>query len=185
MAGNYGGAWQVRNTYAVFCDVCGLNALSPQLQQLEFSQFKGPILMTSNCILEPRKSYKDRIFTVNAAGFPGVKHITGTDYSAVIDAALKSDGYVAPPQTNHTVLTGFGHNAILGVADKGARVVYFLLYARARVCVFVVSLVLTLLSQLWRASRAVRSSTFSSLAAAMALRANATTSRRLPRQCQR
>lgn len=123
LAGNYGGAWQ--------------------LQQMEFSQFKGPILMTSNCILEvwpkyvwvcfwfltlflfvcfvspqPRKSYKDRIFTCNAAGFPGVKHVEDGDFSQVIKAAQDMEGFTKTPASEHFVLTGFGHNAVLGVADK-------------------------------------------------------------------
>ncbi len=96
--GNFGGAWQ--------------------LQQLEFSQFKGPIIMTSNCILEPRKSYKDRIYTTNATGFPGVKHLEGMDFSGVIAQALSMEGFTAAPKNDHSVLTGFGHNAVLGVADK-------------------------------------------------------------------
>ena len=97
--GNYGGAWQ--------------------LQQMEFGLFKGPILMTSNCILEPRKSYRDRIYTTNAAGFPGVKHLKTNDFSAVIEQALSMDGFPEPkvPST-HTLTTGFGHNAVLAVADK-------------------------------------------------------------------
>jgi hydroxylamine reductase len=96
--GNFGGAWQ--------------------LQQMEFSQFKGPILMTSNCILEPRKSYRHRIYTTNAAGFPGVAHLATNDFSTVIEQALSMDGFTAPQKSDHTVLTGFGHNAVLGVADK-------------------------------------------------------------------
>jgi len=99
--GNYGGAWQ--------------------LQQMEFSQFKGPIIMTSNCIIEPRKSYRDRIYTTNATGYPGVKHISDMDFTPVVQQALAMDGFTgdeAMTKTATTVLTGFGHEAVLGVADK-------------------------------------------------------------------
>lgn len=98
LAGHYGGAWQ--------------------LQQAEFSAFKGPIIMTSNCILEPRKSYRDRIYTCNATGYPGVKHIANGDFRAVIAQAQAMEGYTKPPAVEHHMLTGFGHNAVLGVADK-------------------------------------------------------------------
>jgi hydroxylamine reductase len=98
LKGHYGGAWQ--------------------LQQLEFSQFKGPIIMTSNCIIEPRKSYMDRIWTTNVVGWPGVKHLSTADYTPVIKQALAGEGFKAPAKAEGSMLTGFGHNAVLGVADK-------------------------------------------------------------------
>ncbi|MHB1460807.1 MAG: hydroxylamine reductase [Armatimonadota bacterium] len=96
LVGNYGGAWQ--------------------LQVREFSQFPGAVLMTTNCIQDPSPVYKGRIFTTGMVAFPGVQHVAGRDFSAVIKAALEADGFVndAPEQF---ITVGFGHNAVLGVAD--------------------------------------------------------------------
>lgn len=98
LVGNYGGAWQH--------------------QKIEFAAFPGPILMTTNCIVEPRRSYKHRIFTRSAVGFPGVQHIEADDFSTLIAAALAEPGFAQDELPEKTILTGFGHNAVLSVADK-------------------------------------------------------------------
>ncbi|MCK9989612.1 MAG: hydroxylamine reductase [Rugosibacter sp.] len=97
LAGNYGGAWQD--------------------QQTEFAAFPGPILMTSNCIIEPQPQYRQRIFTAGPVGWPGVRHIENHDFSVLIQAAQALPGFKedAPEKT---VTVGFGHNAVLGVADQ-------------------------------------------------------------------
>ncbi len=95
--GNYGGAWQD--------------------QAREFDAFPGAILMTTNCIQKPRDSYKDRIFTCGLVGWPGVTHIPDRNFKPVIDAALAAEGFSAD-EPEKSILVGFGHNAILGVADK-------------------------------------------------------------------
>ncbi len=97
LVGNYGGAWQD--------------------QAQDFTAFPGAILMTTNCIQAPKDSYRARIFTSGLVSWPGVKHIEGHNFKPVIDAALAAPGFAsdAPEQS---ILVGFGHNAILGVADK-------------------------------------------------------------------
>jgi hydroxylamine reductase len=97
LAGNYGGAWQD--------------------QAKEFDEFPGAILMTTNCIQTPRQSYKARIFTSGLVAFPGVAHIGDGNYSQVINAALAAPGFDSDAPEK-TILVGFGHNAILSVADK-------------------------------------------------------------------
>lgn len=101
LVGNYGGAWQD--------------------QAKEFDAFPGSILMTTNCIQKPRDSYKDRIFTTGLVGWPGVKHIEAVngkkDFSAVIEKALEVGGF-EEDSDGKNILVGFGHNAVLGVADK-------------------------------------------------------------------
>jgi hydroxylamine reductase len=97
LAGNYGGAWTD--------------------QAKEFDEFPGAILMTTNCIQRPMGSYKDRIFTSGMVGWPGVKHITDRDFSPVIAAALASPGF-AEDGGDEEITVGFGHNAVLSVADK-------------------------------------------------------------------
>jgi hydroxylamine reductase len=97
LVGNYGGAWQD--------------------QAEEFAAFPGAIVMTTNCIQEPKKSYADRIFTMNAVQWPGVQHLQGADFSPAIAAALATPGF-AEDGPDDTILTGFGHAAVLGVADK-------------------------------------------------------------------
>ena len=99
--GNYGNAWWK--------------------QKQEFSSFNGPILMTTNCIVAPADSYKDRIFTTGATGFPGVKHIAGEigeekDFSEIIELAKKSP---APTELETgEILGGFAHNQVFALADK-------------------------------------------------------------------
>ncbi|MCE5340336.1 MAG: hydroxylamine reductase [Planctomycetaceae bacterium] len=96
LVGHYGTAWQNQRT--------------------EFDAFSGSILVTTNCIMLPKDSYKDRIFTCGIAGCAGVEHIKGRDFSKVIDKALKS----APLKENKvgTLSTGFHYTAVLGLADK-------------------------------------------------------------------
>lgn len=97
LMGNYGGAWQ--------------------LQKFEFPKFPGPIVMTTNCIIEPRKSYKDRIYTVNSVGYDGVKHIKNREFAPVIQHALQMEGFTEDAPETRT-MTGFGHHAVLGIADQ-------------------------------------------------------------------
>lgn len=87
-----------------------------QNQQKEFAEFPGAILMTTNCIQRPADSYKDNIFTTGLVGWPGVTHV-GKDFTPVIEKALSMPGF-AKDEDRGTVLTGFGRNAVLGVADK-------------------------------------------------------------------
>ena len=96
MAGNWGGAWQD--------------------QHKEFQSFPGAIVFNTNCIQKPADNYKDRLFSWDRVQFPDVKHIDGWDFSALIDCALAADGF--PDAPGQEILTGFGHNAVLGVADK-------------------------------------------------------------------
>lgn len=96
LVGNYGTAWQN--------------------QKKEFDEFNGAILVTTNCIMLPKESYKDRIFTCGIAGCAGVKHIQGKDFSEVIEKALSSSPLPDNPQG--TLNTGFHHSAVLGLADK-------------------------------------------------------------------
>jgi hydroxylamine reductase len=95
LAGNYGGSWVD--------------------QADEFNAFPGAILMTSNCIQKPMESYKARIFTAGAVAWPGVMHISGTDFSPVIAAALTAPGFAEDGPAD-SITTGFGHDAVLGVA---------------------------------------------------------------------
>ena len=86
-------------------------------QQKEFPGFPGPILMTTNCLVPPKESYKDRVFTTGPVGYPGLVHIEGEDFSAVIDKALQMPGF--PEDTNgRAVMVGFARQAVLGVAEK-------------------------------------------------------------------
>jgi len=98
LVGNYGGAWQD--------------------QRKEFEAFPGAILMTTNCIQKPADSYKDRIFTSGLVAWPGVRHIgRDRDFSPVIEAALAAPGFAAD-EPEKTILVGFGHQAVLGAAEK-------------------------------------------------------------------
>lgn len=98
--GNYGNAWWK--------------------QKEEFESFHGPILMTTNCIVPPKGSYKDRLYTTGAAGYPGCKHISGEigeekDFSAIIEQAK----HCAPPEEieRGEIIGGFAHNQVLALAD--------------------------------------------------------------------
>jgi len=88
-----------------------------QNQQKEFPEFPGPILFTTNCIQKPRDEYKDRVFTNGLVGWPGVKHISDKDYSAVVEMALAMPGFTDDVDKG-SVMVGFARNAVLGVADK-------------------------------------------------------------------
>ena len=96
LVGNYGGAWQD--------------------QQQEFADFPGAIVMTSNCIIEPQDSYRDRIFTRGPVGWPGITHIEGTDYSAVIAAANAQPGFTVDAPVKE-ITTGFARNTVMSVAE--------------------------------------------------------------------
>jgi hydroxylamine reductase len=96
LAGNFGGAWQD--------------------QAKEFVNFPGAIIFNTNCIQKPADSYKDRLFTWGLVQWPDVKHVDGWDFSAVIKKAQEGEGFAENP--GQQILTGFGHNAVLGVADK-------------------------------------------------------------------
>ena len=88
-----------------------------QNQGKEFAEFPGAILMTTNCIQKPKDAYKDNIFTAGLVGWPGVTHIADNNFAPVIEKALALPGF--PKDTNgREVMCGFGHNAVMGVADK-------------------------------------------------------------------
>ena len=96
LVGNYGSAWQV--------------------QKNEFDAFGGPILATTNCVLTPKEGYQDRLFTCGITGVPGATHIEGRNFKPLIDKAKS-----LPPRAERlgkTLMTGFHHTAILGIADK-------------------------------------------------------------------
>lgn len=101
LVGNFGGAWQD--------------------QQKEFDNIPGCILMTTNCLMRPRETYKDRIFTTSVVGWDGVKHIAKDkegkkDFSEIINKALELGGY-KEDQEPHEILVGFGHHATLSNAE--------------------------------------------------------------------
>ncbi len=99
-AGNYGNAWWK--------------------QKEEFESFNGPILMTTNCIVPPADSYKDRLFTTGATGYPGCKHIDGEygqikDFSEIIELAKKCE---APTEIEQgEIVGGFAHEQVFALAD--------------------------------------------------------------------
>ncbi|MBE9547752.1 MAG: hydroxylamine reductase [Proteobacteria bacterium] len=101
-AGNYGNAWWK--------------------QREEFESFNGPILMTTNCIIQVKDSYKDRIFTTGVVGYPGVKHIPdrseggAKDFSEIIELAKKCDPPVEIEKGE--IVGGFAHHQVLELADK-------------------------------------------------------------------
>ena len=97
LAGNYGGAWQD--------------------QQKEFNAFPGAIVMTTNCIQRPAESYKARIYTTGLVEWPGVTHLVSGDFGPAIAASLKAEGFAADGDPK-TILVGFGHNTVMGVAGK-------------------------------------------------------------------
>jgi hydroxylamine reductase len=88
-----------------------------QNQQKEFAAFPGAILMTTNCLQRPVESYKNNLFTAGPVAFPGVPHIEGRDFSAVINKALELPGFQEDTD-GKSVLVGFGRNAVLSVAGK-------------------------------------------------------------------
>jgi hydroxylamine reductase len=96
LVGNFGTAWQN--------------------QKKEFDSFSGAILVTTNCVMIPKDSYKGRMFTCGIAGVAGVKHIKNRDFSDVIKKALSQPKLPENPQG--TLSTGFHYTAVLGMADK-------------------------------------------------------------------
>ena len=100
-AGNYGNAWWK--------------------QKEEFESFNGPILMTTNCIVPPKDSYKDRLWTTGAAGYPGCKHIDAAygetkDFTPIIEQAKKC---AAPTEIETgTIVGGFAHEQVFALADQ-------------------------------------------------------------------
>lgn len=88
-----------------------------QNQRQEFQKFPGSILMTTNCIQKPDDVYKDNIFTTGMVGWPGVKHVRNGDFGPVIEKALALPGF-ASDEDKGSVIVGFAHNSVLGVADK-------------------------------------------------------------------
>ena len=101
LVGNFGGAWQN--------------------QQKEFDNIPGCILMTTNCLMKPRDSYKDRIFSTSVVGWDGIKHIGkdengNKDFSEIINKALSLGGFEKDEEVKE-ILVGFGHKATLSHAD--------------------------------------------------------------------
>lgn len=88
-----------------------------QNQQKEFEVFPGPIVMTTNCLMPPKESYKDRVFTLGPVGYPGVKHLSEENFAPVIDMAVKFEGFIED-KPGKEIMTGFARNAVLSVADK-------------------------------------------------------------------
>jgi hydroxylamine reductase len=86
-----------------------------QNQQREFPNFPGAILMTTNCIQKPQQNYQANIFTTGPVGWPGVQHVSGEDFTTVINKALEMPGFVEDFEAK-TVMVGFGRNAVLSVA---------------------------------------------------------------------
>ncbi len=87
-------------------------------QTREFSGFPGPIVMTTNCLVPPKESYKDRVFTMGPVGYPGLKHIKGSNFQPVIDMANSMDGFGAVRGNEKYVTTGFARDAVLSLADN-------------------------------------------------------------------
>jgi len=100
--GNYGNAWWKQNE--------------------EFEKFNGPILMTTNCLIPPRDSYKNRVFTTGTVGYPGMNHIPDRkdgkhkDFSKIIEMAKKCS---SPTEIEKgEIIGGFAHNQVIALADK-------------------------------------------------------------------
>ena len=95
-----------------------------QNQQKEFDAIPAPVLFTTNCIMPVRESYGDRVFTTSVVGYPGMTHIgEAKDFTPVIARALELGGYpggrkMTGVNGGDTLTTGFGHGAVLSVADK-------------------------------------------------------------------
>lgn len=101
LAGHFGSAWQN--------------------QQKEFKDFPGSILFTTNCIQNPRESYKDRIFTTGLVAWPDVEHIVKKngkkDFTEIIEKALELGGFIED-KVEKEITVGFGHKSVLSIADK-------------------------------------------------------------------
>ena len=97
LAGNYGSGWQN--------------------QQVEFAKFPGPVVMTSNCIIDPNGgNYGDRIWTRSIVGWPGVQHLEGEDFAPVIAQALQLPGF-RYSEIEQEITVGFGRQTLLSAAD--------------------------------------------------------------------
>lgn len=97
LAGNYGGGWQD--------------------QQIEFAQFPGPIIMTSNCIIDPFVgNYSDRIWSRSIVGWPEINHLEGNDFSPVIAMAQQMAGFPYS-EIEHKITVGFGRHTLLDATD--------------------------------------------------------------------
>ena len=93
-----------------------------QSQRVEFADLPAPVLFTTNCLMPPAASYADRVFTTGPVAYPGMMHVEaapdgGKDFEPLIQRALELGGYAAATDTTGTFTTGFGHSAVLGVAD--------------------------------------------------------------------
>ena len=86
-------------------------------QKKEFEKFPGAILMTTNCLMPPKRSYKKNIFTTGTVGWPGVTHLNKKNLTPLIEKALELPGYPKDAE-DKKLLVGFGRNAVLNVADK-------------------------------------------------------------------
>jgi len=93
LVGNFGTAWQA--------------------QKMEFASFPGPVVVTTNCLIEPRRAYKGRVYTMNEVGMDGVHHLHDRDFTPVIEAARKEKGFpfTIEPVRYHTV--GFHHRTVV------------------------------------------------------------------------
>ena len=98
LVGHFGGAWM--------------------LQREEFAAFPGAIVMTTNCLMEPQPAYRDRLFTRGLVSFPGIPHLADGDFAPAIAAAIAAEGFAEGDADARTHITGFGHDAVLGVADS-------------------------------------------------------------------
>lgn len=108
LAGNFGTAWQS--------------------QQKEFDNIPAPVLFTTNCLMPPRPSYQDRVYTTSVVGYEGLTHITGDengnkDFTPLIEQAQKLGGYkhdhsMSGINGGHMLTTGFAHGTVLANAEK-------------------------------------------------------------------
>ncbi|HQC00440.1 MAG TPA: hydroxylamine reductase, partial [Methanospirillum sp.] len=102
LAGNYGGSWPY--------------------QKEEFESFNGPVLVTTNCIVPPRDSYKERLYTTGLTGFPGIAHIDAKpdgskDFSVLINQAKTCSPPKPLSSSGPNLITGCAHKAVLSIAD--------------------------------------------------------------------
>jgi hydroxylamine reductase len=88
-----------------------------QNQHQEFAAFPGAILMTTNCLMRPTEAYQNNIFTHGVVGYPGVQHLSDYNFAPLVEKALELPGF-SEDMEGKTVTTGFGHHAVMGVADK-------------------------------------------------------------------
>ena len=100
LVGNYGNAWQLQTT--------------------EFEKFTGAILLTTNCLVPPKESYRDRVFTTGAVGYPSCKHIDGVDGKKDFSPLIELAKTCPPPTELETgeIIGGFAHEQIFALADK-------------------------------------------------------------------